>query len=500
VLGERLSLSGGAGSAGVAEMRSWGPDRNVRAAVVRDIVRGRLAPDPDPHGLRLRGARIVGRLDLANVTSSVPIELMDCLIEDGLDAVSAHLAHLILLGCRINGAGEDGAVQLLGARIGGQLGCRGTKLSNESGRALEADGLQVEQDVFLDGGFEAVGGVRLLGARIGGQLGCRGAKLSNESGPALEADGLQVEGGVFLVGGFEAVGAGEDGAVRLLGARIGELDCSGAKVSNESGPALDAEGAQVERSVFMRHGFEAVGASEHGVVLDLTSVQVGGVIQLAPARWEHRQYPRRRMAVDGLTYTGLPTTDGAAARGWLALLGEATPGYAAQPYQQLAAAHRAAGHDGAARRVLIQQRRDQLDRGAVTDPAERAWARLTGITLGYGYQPWRALIFLLAVVLASVVLAVGLGGHAGALATKPDTAGASLAAAAVSAPCSAVLQIGVGLDLGLPLVKTGARDRCQPTNTRAGDTLTITSWALQVLAWAFATLFVAGFTTAVRKT
>jgi len=34
-------------------MRSWCADRTCRAAVIRDILLGRLAPDPDPHGLRL---------------------------------------------------------------------------------------------------------------------------------------------------------------------------------------------------------------------------------------------------------------------------------------------------------------------------------------------------------------------------------------------------------------------------------------------------------------
>jgi hypothetical protein len=43
-----------------AAMRTCGSSRTIRAAVVRDILRGRLATDPDPHGLRLRGARIAG--------------------------------------------------------------------------------------------------------------------------------------------------------------------------------------------------------------------------------------------------------------------------------------------------------------------------------------------------------------------------------------------------------------------------------------------------------
>jgi hypothetical protein len=57
---------------------------------------------------------------------------------------------------------------------------------------------------------------------------------------------------------------------------------------------------------------------------------------------------------------------------WLRLLREGTTDYAAQPYQQLAA-HRAAGHDGEVRRILMAQRRDQIDRRALTGRAERGW-------------------------------------------------------------------------------------------------------------------------------
>jgi hypothetical protein len=171
---------------------------------------------------------------------------------------------------------------------------------------------------------------------------------------------------------------------------------------------------------------------------------------------------------------------------WLDLVRSGTPWYAAQPYQQLAAACRAAGHDKDARRVLMEQRRDQLQRSTST-ASERVWSRTTGLTLGYGYQPWRALVLLLLVAATSVALAVGVGGDGG------------LAAASSPAPCPLVQRIGVGLDTGLPLVSTAARDVCRPTNTDLGNALTIAGWILQVLAWAFATLFVAGFTGAVRR-
>jgi hypothetical protein len=60
-------------------------------------------------------------------------------------------------------------------------------------------------------------------------------------------------------------------------------------------------------------------------------------------------------------------------------------------------------------------------------------------------------------------------------------------------------RVGVGLDLGLLLIKTGTRGHCDATNSATGQVLTVAGWGLQLLAWAFATLFIAGFTGAVRK-
>ena len=114
--------------------------------------------------------------------------------------------------------------------------------------------------MFLRGGFTATGAgedgaVRLLGAHIGGQLECAGASLRNDSGPALVADGLQVDQAMFLRGGFTATGAGEDGAVRLAGAHIGgQLDCAGAILRNDSGPALYADSLQVGQDMYLTTG------------------------------------------------------------------------------------------------------------------------------------------------------------------------------------------------------------------------------------------------------
>jgi hypothetical protein len=87
-------------------MRSWDENHTIRAWVLRDILRGRHVPDPDPHGLRLRGARIIGRLDLANLTTNLAVELADCLLLGGLDATNANLTYLGLDGCRLEHSAE----------------------------------------------------------------------------------------------------------------------------------------------------------------------------------------------------------------------------------------------------------------------------------------------------------------------------------------------------------------------------------------------------------
>jgi hypothetical protein len=290
---------------------------------------------------------------------------------------------------------------------------------------------------------------------------------------------------VAFCDGFTAGGAGEQGTIQLTGARIGgTLYCGGARLENTTGPAFDGVGLQVDQDALMGDGFTAVGADGDPVLL-LGGARVGGTFLLDIDQGT-------LIDVDGLTYRGLPRP--ASPERWLTLLREQTPGYAAQPYQHLAAAYRAAGHDRDARTVLIAQRRDQIRRAGLAG-SERAWGRFTGFTLGYGYQPWRALLLLLVTLAAAVILSV-VGGHHGGLAQKQATA----SSAAPAAACSTIDRIGVGLDLGTPLIKTGARDRCQPTGTPTGQVLTVAGWVLQLLAWTFATLFIAGFTSAVRKT
>ncbi len=384
-----------------------------------------------------------------------------------------------------------------------ELGCSGAILTNHSGPALYGEGLQVESDLFLRDGFSAIGAgelgaLRLVGAYIGGQLGCSGAILTNHSGPALHGEELQVDSGMLLHEGFSATG--EDATVRLRGAHIGgQLVCSGATLTNDSGPALDADQLQVDSGMFLRDGFSATGAGED-VTVRLAAARIGGPLDWSGASVSHKRGRSWCWRLNGLTYNGIPLhpldrpPEDVSAERWLELLRQETPTYGAQAYQQLAAVYRAAGHDRQVRRILMAQRDDQLARTSMRW-SERAWGWITKVMLGYGYEPWRALLGLVGVLLVSCALAIGLGGHGALNQTDKSTT--------PGRPCTLAQQLSVSLDLNLPVGKSAARSHCDLTKDPTSVTatwLTAMEWVMQLLAWGLAALFIAGFTGVVRKT
>ena len=364
--GEWLDLAAGDQAVDEAAMRSWGESRRCRASVIRDILRGRLAVDIDPHGVRLRGARIIGQLDLENLITDVWLELEDCLLEEGVVARDARLPGLWLTRCQIEHPAEppfDGS-----ALSCGMLGLTGARII----------------------GHTDAGAVELLAAHVSSRLDCTEMKLCNDSGPALDANSLQVGQNMRLSGEFTGIGAG--GAVCLLGAQIGgHLLFDGAQLRNDSGPALLAESLLVGQHLFLRW-FTATGGGQ-GAAVNLKGAQVGGAFQFAPERLEHKDDSRRRLAADGLTYAGVPGR--ISPEDWRELLREGTPEYAAQPYQQLAAGCRALGDDRQARQTLIAQRDDQPRScshtlgGAVVGPDHQGHPRLWLPTLAGAVVPRR---------------------------------------------------------------------------------------------------------------
>ena len=158
----------------------------------------------------------------------------------------------------------------------------------------------------------------------------------------------------------------------------------------------------------------------------------------------------------------------------------------------------AMGREADARKVLIEQQKDLLRRGELGRPCARALHRLLGLVIGYGYQSWRALAGLACIV----ALAAAFGFAAGHIHVQEDRYAATHTAATAhpGSPCSKVEQLGLGMHLALPVIKTGTTEHCDlDSSSRAGQILTAMGWVLQLAAWALATLVVVGYTGLVRK-
>lgn len=83
---------------------------------------------------------------------------------------------------------------------------------------LSCDGAEIGGDLWLKDGFCALGGVGMVGARINGDLNCRGGKFINSGGYALLCQRLKLNGAFF----FQNVKR-LTGTVSLIGAHVAAL-------------------------------------------------------------------------------------------------------------------------------------------------------------------------------------------------------------------------------------------------------------------------------------
>lgn len=226
--------------------------------------------------INAEGARIGGFLNLTGTAvdnaGSLALDVSHAEIRRGL------------IGSLLNVAGE---FSMMSAHVSGTVSLDGAALINPGGHALTADGMRAGQGMSLrrkgDRRFTAQGMVRLLGTRIGNNLSLTGASLSNPHDKALAADGMVVDQGVFLasdgVHRFEA-----DGEVRLTDVDCGNLlTLQGAKVRNEHGPALDLARLRARQGVFCNQGATGHHTEVYGE-FRLAGARIGGQLVLSSAR------------------------------------------------------------------------------------------------------------------------------------------------------------------------------------------------------------------------
>ncbi len=297
----------------VAAVRSGGrldltgrPERELRAEVLRDALLARLPTDPDPRGLRVRGATVVGRLDLDGLRTGVRMQLRGCAFPEGIWLRGAALPVLDLGGSTVAGLLADdlvvdgsvllwrgfsaaGPVSLVGARIGGKVDLSRATLDGGGGPALVADRMTVGSDLIIDDvvarGTAEAGALQLGGTRVGGRLAARRLDAANlGAGPALSAPNLQVTDTLDLSRGSVLRGAGELGAVRLVGARVGSVSLGRAQLVNETGWALAAHYLDASGTVYLDR-VQAIGG------IRLSGSRVGGQITLEAALVDGRHHP-----------------------------------------------------------------------------------------------------------------------------------------------------------------------------------------------------------------
>jgi hypothetical protein len=292
-----------------AKADAWGPERQVRAGLIRWLCTDREAASRvDPKGIQLMGAKLTGPLELSFASVPFPFLLKLCSLTEDSDFTSLSLPALSLMGSRIRSMAADGLdvkgdvflgggflaegeVRLHDAQIGGSLNCGGGTFRNPGKNALNADRASVKGSLFLRHGFHAEGEVRLLNAQIGGDLNCGGGTFKNPGGKAFDADRASVKGSLFLRNGFQA-----EGEVRLLNAQIGgDLNCGGGTFKNTphkdvpgSGKALNAGGVNVMRNVLLSRqtGEKGKEFTAEGEVR-LLGAQIGGDLLCAGGRFKN---------------------------------------------------------------------------------------------------------------------------------------------------------------------------------------------------------------------
>jgi hypothetical protein len=401
------------------------PSCSVRGAFLAFVLRGGLPMKT--RRLELVGAFIEGRVDLGHAAVNGSLWFYRCTFGAQMVLDGARVAGSVTFaGCQLSGltaeacaiAGDlminarsrvDHELRLSRAHVEGDLDCTRLDLSgledaSPSRHALLADAIQVDGDVRLADGFQAVGEVRLRAARIQGDFRASGNLTgspvsSGARGTALTLDRTTVGGSVRFDGGF----FGAAGRVSLRRAHIaGDLDASGASFdrlgeasrSNEAGLVLDR--ARVEGSLVLCNlqspliGASFVGARIGTLVDDQTT-------------WGER------LALDGFAYSRLgedAPLDTVFRLDWLERQhpSHLESHFRMQPWRRLIRVLRRMGHDRHAANIAVRREHRLRNIGWIgswAPPALRwlpqAGHRLLGLLAGYGYRPARLLGWLAAV-------------------------------------------------------------------------------------------------------
>lgn len=180
------------------------PHDTIRADFLRWLViTPQVVSHIDPHGIRLYGARIDGRLDLSFAKIPIPLVLAYCRIDGGMVTVGSFLVQLALTGSAI------GQMNLVGSNIENDLDLSGAILSvhpNGQPSKLPAGAIEPRKIAFdgsrlkasrllLRDKFRSEGAINLEEANLGA-LDMLDGSISNHCDTAFSAIRMKVTNGL----------------------------------------------------------------------------------------------------------------------------------------------------------------------------------------------------------------------------------------------------------------------------------------------------------------
>jgi len=338
-----------------AKAATWGPSRTIRAEMIEWLLSDAIAAKlVHPSGLAIKAARVTGKVDLSYLTINVPVMLVLCAIDDGIDLRYAHYQSL------------DLRSSWTGSIVGDQSVAVG--------------------DVVLR--YGRYGETSFYRSEIGGNLEANGGQFVGDE--PLSAVDSTIKGDALFHEDFTT-----GGVVDFRLARVGRsLSFNRAHFTGKNDNGLNAERATIGGTLYW---VEVQTTAK--TALDLGDAHAG-------AFWDdEKSWPTAgNLSLDGFVYSefsGGPQ-DSASRLDWLRHQPLAMQAQS-QPYRQLALVLREAGRPEGAINVEIAHQ-DALTTFTTAGFGERLWRLILDAVLGYGYRPLRAVWWILLFVIAGGML------------------------------------------------------------------------------------------------
>jgi hypothetical protein len=517
------------------------PGGTVSASLLSELLLGQH--QVRPRRMTLESVVIDGDLDLESASLEFPLLLRDCRVEGDIDLADTDTRRLMFERCRMQRFNAEGMrtkgtfslsgshlwqVHLAYAHISDKLDLRDCRIDADAGSAVYADLLTVEASVLAEGLIAHGAGdydtLRFGGAKIDGQLNLSDAWITaSGEASAFLGDGIVVGQDIGFRKRFIAFSDGKSATIRLLGAEIGGQATFSGTCVNSAGSAIDGEALTAEDVSF--GDLDAHGSGGDSAI-DLTAVTAKGRIEFsggtfgdadtgserfpskielnraqarlltflpdeAPDRLDlanghfamimdskatwPQELELRGCVYDELIFNSRLEKGGVDARlAWLSRC----PSYDPQPYAQLAAHYRSIGDNTAARKVAIAGKKRRAPRLSV--PARLGDATLR-FTVGYGYKPGLALIWLVGLATLGAFVFGALPGGDFTATRDPSQV-------------PALSPFVYTLDLVVPVIDLGQRSAWATSGT--AQWLAI---AFIVAGWTLTTALVVGVTSALRS-